>query len=75
MLGLAEPERARECLDWIAAHATPDGALPEQSQDHLLAPDMLAPWVEKWGPPPSPLLWAHAMFLTLAHELDRMGQA
>jgi hypothetical protein len=27
-------------------------------------------WVVKWGPPPSPLLWAHAMFLTLAHELE-----
>ncbi len=70
MLGLAEPARARACLDWIAAHATPGGELPEQSQDHLLAPAMLEPWVEKWGAPPSPLLWAHAMFLTLAHELD-----
>jgi isomaltose glucohydrolase len=75
MLGLAESERAPECLDWIAAHATPEGFLPEQSQDHLLAPDMLAPWVEKWGPPPSPLLWAHAMFLTLAHELEHASRA
>jgi GH15 family glucan-1,4-alpha-glucosidase len=71
MLGLAEPARGRECLDWIAAHADPDGLLPEQSQDHLLHPDSYRTWVEQWGPPPSPLLWAHAMFLTLAHELDR----
>jgi GH15 family glucan-1,4-alpha-glucosidase len=69
-LGLAEQERARDCLDWIAAHATPAGELPEQSQDHLLAPDQWEPWVRKWGPPPCPLLWSHAMFLTLAHELD-----
>jgi isomaltose glucohydrolase len=69
LLGLSEPARGRECLEWIAAHATPDCALPEQSQDHLLAPEMFEPWVERWGPPPSPLLWAHAMFLTLAHEL------
>ena len=70
MLGLAEPVRAHACLDWIAAHATPDGTLPEQSQDHLLAPDAFGTWVEKWGQPPSPLLWAHAMFLTLARQLE-----
>lgn len=69
LLGLAEPNRARECLDWIAAHAGPDGALPEQSQDHLLHPDELPRWIEKWGPPASALLWSHAMFLTLAHEV------
>lgn len=69
MLGLAEPDRGQERLDWVAAHAEADGALPEQSQDHLLHPDQLEPWVEKWGPPPSPLLWSHAMFLTLDHEL------
>jgi len=27
--------------------------------------------VERWGPPPSPLLWSHAMYLVLAHELER----
>lgn len=70
LLGLAEPERGGDCLDWIAAHASADGELPEQSQDHLLHPDQLEPWIERWGPPASPLLWSHAMFLTLAHELD-----
>ena len=69
MLGLAEPDRGRECLEWVAAHAEPDGSLPEQSQDHLLHPEAYDGWVEKWGPPPSPLLWSHAMFLTLDHEL------
>jgi isomaltose glucohydrolase len=67
--GVGRPDDARATLDWIAEHATADGHLPEQSQDHLLAPDMYRPWVEKWGPPPSPLLWSHAMFLTLAAEL------
>ena len=69
MLGLARPERADEALRWIAAHATDDGLLPEQSQDHLLSPDTFEPWLAKWGPPPCPLLWSHAMFLVLAHEL------
>jgi isomaltose glucohydrolase len=69
-LGLAEPERGHDCLDWVAAHATPAGELPEQSQDHLLAPAQWETWVRKLGPPPCPLLWSHAMFLTLAQELD-----
>ena len=67
LLGLAEPEHGQDRLDWIAAHATPDGGLPEQVQDHLLHPQTFDEWVAKWGPPPSPLLWSHAMFLTLAH--------
>jgi len=69
MLGLAQPDRGAEALEWIAAHAEPDGSLPEQAQDHLLHPDAYDEWVARWGPPPSPLLWSHAMFLTLDHEL------
>jgi len=75
LLGLVHAELgdvigARGRLEWIAAHATGDGGLPEQSQDHLLAPDRFDEWVERWGPPPSPLLWSHAMFLDLALALD-----
>ncbi|MBD0338385.1 MAG: glycoside hydrolase family 15 protein [Thermoleophilia bacterium] len=78
MLGLAyrldgRLEDAHATLAWVEAHATPDGRLPEQSQDHLLAPAWYEPWVEKWGPPPCPLLWSHAMHLTLAAELGRFG--
>lgn len=69
MLGLAAPDRGQERLDWLAEHAEADGGLPEQSQDHLLHPDQFEPWVEKWGPPPSPLLWSHAMFLMLDDQL------
>jgi GH15 family glucan-1,4-alpha-glucosidase len=65
---------AHLALEWVAAHATPDGLLPEQSQDHLLAPDAWDPWMAKWGPPACPLLWSHAMFLSLAHELGEGRQ-
>jgi GH15 family glucan-1,4-alpha-glucosidase len=61
---------ARHALEWVAAHATAAGELPEQSQDDLLAPGEYEPWVAKWGPPPCPLLWSHAMFLDLALALD-----
>jgi GH15 family glucan-1,4-alpha-glucosidase len=59
----------RRRLEWVAAHADEDGELPEQVQDHLLHPAEYDGWVAKWGPPPSPLLWSHAIFLTLAAEL------
>ena len=65
LLGLAKPERARECLAWIETHATPAGELPEQSQDHLQRPELYEPWVAKWGDPAVPLLWSHAMYLRL----------
>jgi isomaltose glucohydrolase len=70
-LGWARPERARECLAWIEARATPEGHLPEQVAEHLLFPGRLEPWNEKWGTSACPLLWSHAMYLTLASELQR----
>jgi GH15 family glucan-1,4-alpha-glucosidase len=74
MLGLAYVDHgrlddARACLAWIEAQAAPNGDLPEQSQDHLLRPESYERWVEKWGPPPTPLLWSHAMYLRLHHAL------
>jgi GH15 family glucan-1,4-alpha-glucosidase len=60
---------ARAKLDWVRAHATPEGFLPEQAADHLLAPERRAYWLGHWGEPPCPLLWSHAMFLDLAHAL------
>jgi GH15 family glucan-1,4-alpha-glucosidase len=56
-------------LRWVAAQAHPNGDLPEQVADHLLAPEREAEWVERWGPSAAPLLWSHAMYLTLATEL------
>lgn len=60
---------ARSQLEWIAAHATVDGDLPEQVSDHLLHPETLPEWTARWGPVATPLLWSHAMYLTLALEL------
>jgi isomaltose glucohydrolase len=78
LLGLAylredRPRSAEAALDWVGRHATGDGLLPEQSQDHLLDPSTYERWVAKWGPPPCPLLWSHAMYLALAHELGAVS--
>ncbi|GAA0914443.1 glycoside hydrolase family 15 protein [Nonomuraea longicatena] len=60
---------ARRHLSWMEAQATPDGDLPEQVSDLLLAPEREREWVERWGPVATPLLWSHGMYLILADEL------
>jgi isomaltose glucohydrolase len=80
MLGLAhvragDLERARELLDWAASTAAPDGSLPEQVGGHLLAPERVDEWVERWGPVAQPLLWSHAMLIRLAVELEHATAA
>jgi GH15 family glucan-1,4-alpha-glucosidase len=74
LLGLAELEEgdedaARTRLAWVAERAEPNGNLPEQTREHVLHPNGYESWVDRWGPPPSPLLWSHAMFIDLALEL------
>lgn len=56
-------------LRWVAARATATGELPEQIDAHLLAPEAEQAWLDRWGPIATPLLWSHAMYLTLALEL------
>lgn len=62
-------------LRWVAEQANERGELPEQTHTHLLAPDFYEQWVDRWGPAANPLLWSHAMFLTLAHELGVVDSA
>jgi GH15 family glucan-1,4-alpha-glucosidase len=63
-------EDAMRQLEWVAAAANPHGELPEQVSHHLLKPERYEEWVGRWGPVATPLLWSHAMYLTLAIELD-----
>ncbi|MFY0542563.1 glycoside hydrolase family 15 protein [Brevibacillus sp. H7] len=61
-------DEAGDILCWIESKWTEEG-LPEQVQDHLLAPKAYGEWVERAGQPALPLLWSHAMYLVLAAEL------
>lgn len=81
-LGLAQEaagnrSRARELLLWAASVARDGTELPEQVEDNLLDAEYLQPWIDRWGPSASPLLWSHAMFIRLAialetvHPIDR----
>jgi GH15 family glucan-1,4-alpha-glucosidase len=65
-----EKQRAQQLLTWIEANADSAGNMPEQVSGHTLAPTQLQPWVEKWGPIATPLLWSHGMYLILAEELS-----
>jgi len=62
-------QEARRRLEWVAAQATPEGYLPEQVSHAAQRPEYIAEWTQRWGPVATPLLWSHAMFITLALEL------
>lgn len=49
--------------DWVRAQARENGDLPEQVTVHAQDPSMIEPWVRRWGPVATPLLWSHAMYL------------
>jgi GH15 family glucan-1,4-alpha-glucosidase len=59
---------ARGLRDWVRAQARPNGDLPEQVSDHAQSPEMIGPWINRWGPIATPLLWSHAMYLILEAE-------
>ena len=73
-LGLAylaggDRDRAVALYRWAAATER-DGSMPEQVDDHLLAPDFVEFWVDRWGTSADPLLWSYAMFLRLGAALE-----
>jgi len=64
---------ARRRLAWIRDQQTSDGLLPEQVTEHAFDAGRISEWVDRWGPVATPLLWSHAMYLTLADELEIRG--
>jgi GH15 family glucan-1,4-alpha-glucosidase len=51
-------------LRWLEEHAERSGWLPEQTGEQL-HPASFDVWLRRSGPPASPLLWSHAMYLIL----------
>lgn len=54
---------------WICERADAGGLLPEQETSAPQVPEMVQEWVERWGPPASPLLWSHATVVVLDAEI------
>jgi len=65
-----QPGKALQLLEWIEAQADNDGSLPEQTNQHTLAPGYLPEWEQRWGPVAKPLLWSHAKYLILRDVLN-----
>lgn len=59
--------------EWVAAQATDIGMLPEQVSTRVQVPERTDEWVRRWGPIATPLLWSHAMFLTLDSVIAEIG--
>jgi GH15 family glucan-1,4-alpha-glucosidase len=74
-LAQGNSDEAKALLDWIEKQARPDGALPEQTFEHLNRPAMLDHWVKLWGEVATPLVWSHASYVTLVNRLRAAGIA
>jgi GH15 family glucan-1,4-alpha-glucosidase len=61
----SQQPKVAQILAWIESHAAPDGSLPEQVSEHLNDPAHYQPWLAKWGPIATPLLWSHAKYVIL----------
>jgi len=70
----SEEAGASELLAWIEGCADEAGNFPEQVSEHPLAPKEFQPWVNRWGPVATPLLWSHAMYLILHESLKESGR-
>ena len=71
MVAVGNRDGARAKLQFVVDQATDDGWLPEQVSTHLLHPEHLEEWQQRWGPVATPLLWSHAMYLNLYRELNQ----
>jgi GH15 family glucan-1,4-alpha-glucosidase len=67
--GPGDRDRAAHCLRWIEAQASSEGWLPEQVATNALHPERIDEWRASWGESACPLLWSHATYLALLHEL------
>jgi len=66
---LGRTEDARKKLERVCIFMDENGWLPEQTSEYMLAPEHYEGWVKKWGQSARPLLWSHAMFLTVLSVL------
>ena len=71
---IGQVEKAETLRGWIESKATKEGYLPEQISENLLDPVDYKPWLKRWGPVASPLLWSHAMYIILVDEIKRVKE-
>lgn len=64
---------AKKQLEWCITQIGVHDWIPEQAQTDMLHPESYGEWVEKAGIPAAPLLWSHAMTITLASRLNEVS--
>ena len=62
-------DKACSLLNWMELQADERGFLPEQTPTNLNDSDQYGPWVKRWGPVATPLLWSHAMYILLRYAV------
>lgn len=70
LIEVGDTAKATEILDWVETLTNENLELPEQLESPLLFPEMRAEWIASWGEPALPLLWSHAMYLSLSSALN-----
>ncbi|MBC7464120.1 MAG: hypothetical protein H7227_07665 [Actinobacteria bacterium] len=70
LIEIGRTDQAEEILDWVASVADEALQLPEQLTVPLLHPEFRDEWIKRWGEPAIPLLWSHAMYLSLLAALN-----
>ncbi|WP_243108168.1 glycoside hydrolase family 15 protein [Clostridium sp. JN-9] len=63
-------EKAESMLNWIESKANENGELPEQSLENVNNENYINVWESLWGKVASPVLWSHAMYLILLHNIE-----
>jgi GH15 family glucan-1,4-alpha-glucosidase len=64
-----EREKAIHLRNWVEAQADEHGWLTEQVPMNLNDESYYQPWVQRWGPIATPLLWSHAGYLILCRAM------
>jgi GH15 family glucan-1,4-alpha-glucosidase len=71
LVSMDQGKKAREILDWVASTANKELQLAEQLEEPLLHPEKRSDWIKLWGAPALPLLWTHAMYLSLYAAVEK----
>ena len=63
-------DRAEYIMRWVENQANYKGEIPEQILNNVNRLEYIEKWNKEWGEVATPLLWSHAMYLTLRKKYE-----